>query len=337
MANQQIWKKWLGTLVTVCASLAGAASGWGHPPHAHHQEEHDSPVVESPSRVRPAPRISAAEVLTSQPPHGGQMTFAGLYLIEVVYLPSETRVYLFDSDGNPLSSTGVRGGAQMEVRGNRQLYRYGFEYVRPPAPLTDQDFLVAKVDVTQIRDGDMRVTIDLDRLPTRQEPWARIVQIFSMSHLAPAVTVVEFTDADRDAAARQGICPVMNTAFEHGQPIKLVVGDRPLFVCCEDCIQAVTDAPERFLRPMAAKVQKTAVPPAARGIVVAQATSEDARAVQMQGDCPVMGQPLGGHGTPLKVTIGDDVLFVCCKGCLRKVESDPDRYLAKAAESRNRQ
>ena len=36
----------------------------------------------------------------------------------------------------------------------------------------------------------------------------------------------------------------------------------------------------------------------------------------VQGICPVSGQKLGSMGTPVKAKIGEEVVFLCCKGCL---------------------
>jgi hypothetical protein len=33
----------------------------------------------------------------------------------------------------------------------------------------------------------------------------------------------------------------------HGQPIKLLVAGKPLFVCCKGCIQQVMNDPQRYL------------------------------------------------------------------------------------------
>jgi YHS domain-containing protein len=35
----------------------------------------------------------------------------------------------------------------------------------------------------------------------------------------------------------------------------------------------------------------------------------------VQQICPVSGQKLGSHGEPLAVKIGDEHLFLCCRGC----------------------
>ena len=36
----------------------------------------------------------------------------------------------------------------------------------------------------------------------------------------------------------------------------------------------------------------------------------------VQGICPVSGQKLGSMGAPTQAKIGEEVVFLCCKGCL---------------------
>jgi hypothetical protein len=38
--------------------------------------------------------------------------------------------------------------------------------------------------------------------------------------------------------------------------------------------------------------------------------------IAVQKICPVSSQPLGAHGTPVKAKIGEEVLFLCCQGCM---------------------
>ena len=65
---------------------------------------------------------------------------------------------------------------------------------------------------------------------------------------------------------------------------------------------------------------------------------DDAALIASQGYCPAMPETkLGEMGDPFKVMVtGKDgveqPVFVCCKGCKRKVLADPNRTLAKAAE-----
>jgi len=52
-------------------------------------------------------------------------------------------------------------------------------------------------------------------------------------------------------------------------------------------------------------------------------------AIAAQGVCPVSGQPLGGMGKPVAVTIGDQTVYVCCAGCIDAVKENPAKYLAQ--------
>ena len=40
--------------------------------------------------------------------------------------------------------------------------------------------------------------------------------------------------------------------------------------------------------------------------------------IAVQGICPISGQKLGSMGTPIKVKVGKETVFVCCRGCLQK-------------------
>lgn len=46
--------------------------------------------------------------------------------------------------------------------------------------------------------------------------------------------------------------------------------------------------------------------------------------------CPVMGEPLSSMGDPVPVTVDGETLFVCCRGCVKKVKADPAKYFAIA-------
>jgi hypothetical protein len=45
--------------------------------------------------------------------------------------------------------------------------------------------------------------------------------------------------------------------------------------------------------------------------------------------CPVSGEPLGSMGKPVKLTVKDRTVFLCCSGCEAAIKKDPDKYLAK--------
>ncbi len=45
--------------------------------------------------------------------------------------------------------------------------------------------------------------------------------------------------------------------------------------------------------------------------------ARDQLRVAVQEMCPVSGNKLGAHGAPIKVQIGQETVFLCCKGCLQ--------------------
>ena len=53
--------------------------------------------------------------------------------------------------------------------------------------------------------------------------------------------------------------------------------------------------------------------------------SRDQRLMAVQEICPVSGEKLGEHGTPVKVKIGAEEVFLCCQGCA-KSRPDPKHW-----------
>lgn len=47
--------------------------------------------------------------------------------------------------------------------------------------------------------------------------------------------------------------------------------------------------------------------------------------IAVQAICPMSGEKLGAHGDPIKVKVGEEHVFLCCKGCLKK-KIDPKHW-----------
>ena len=62
-----------------------------------------------------------------------------------------------------------------------------------------------------------------------------------------------------------------------------------------------------------------------------QACSGDAQRL-----CPETGEPLGSMGTPIKVMVKEQPVFICCKACEKGVLADPDATLKKVEELKAR-
>jgi hypothetical protein len=65
----------------------------------------------------------------------------------------------------------------------------------------------------------------------------------------------------------------------------------------------------------------------------AKLSAEDRALVEAQEWCVVSSdERLGSMGPPIKLTIKGEPVFVCCKGCQKKAEANPDKTLAKVEE-----
>ena len=63
--------------------------------------------------------------------------------------------------------------------------------------------------------------------------------------------------------------------------------------------------------------------------VLAKLSEADRAIADAQKVCPVSGEPLGSMGVPVKVTVKDRDVLLCCEGCKDAILDDPDTYLAK--------
>lgn len=56
-----------------------------------------------------------------------------------------------------------------------------------------------------------------------------------------------------------------------------------------------------------------------------------------QKTCPVTGEALGSMGPPIPVSMKGQTIYVCCEGCVKAVQGDPDQYIAKVIHERSGQ
>ena len=269
--------------------------------------------------------------MAQQCPHGGQMTVAGSHGFEVVYRPKETRVYLHGADHGPMSMRGVQGHMLMQVRGNDKVFRYPLMHVAPQVGSPDQDYLAATVDVSRVRDGNMTATFELANLPNAKQPKANFSQVFNLSRIP--VTVTALDQSDRPHIEQQKVCPVTGGQLgSMGTPVKVMIGDQAVYLCCKACVGKVQKDPELYRQKTAPPSSPTNASSPTDQIVIATATTADQVAIKAQHECPVLGTALGSHGTPVKIGLGEQTIFVCCKKCAGKVIVDPDTYLAKTSK-----
>ncbi len=327
----------LAAAIVAAATLSAAPARAGDCCSSHKSSgghDHGAPATGQQHAEHQHSQMPSASIATL-PSHGGQVYATRFQRFEVVYLPHETRVYLYGAERRPLSPRGAEGQMVMQVRGNDQMYRYPLKPATATSGTGWEEFLVAPVDVSRIRDGDMTVTFYLSNLPTQQQPQVSFAQTFALAHARPIVTVVSLTESDRAGIARQRVCPVLGGQLgSMGTPVKLLVAGQPVYLCCQGCIGKVRENPQRYLSNAAPVRQQPVQASAGGGLTVAVATTADQAAIAQQRVCVVTGGQLGAMGTPIKITAGGQSLFICCKGCVGKVEKNPSQYLAKAAQLR---
>jgi YHS domain-containing protein len=282
--------------VVVATMLIGMA-------HAHegHDHEHDA----GPDAGQRAAGDDMSR--TTAGPHGGLMQAVGAIQVEILVEPGGLRVFVYDGQGQPIDVGRARGVASLQIRGDSKRYRYDLFAVTGRDRSAES--LAAAVDLSRIAGSQVEVDYQLVDLPGDDR---RPIQFRS-------VATVPMTKEQLAAAAiaQQKFCPVSKQPLgSMGAPIVVELGGETVYVCCKGCIDAVRANPAKYL---AGKQPLKVIP----------ATNADAAAIDLQQVCPVMDEQLGSMGTPLKVIGLERDVYLCCKGCLKFLEKEPEKYLAK--------
>lgn len=228
---------WATTSTSAVAQCAGHGGMGGHNHASAGNDSHD--MHSEPQHHLPN---GGLPTLVPRTPHGGRFLDAGLYGLEVVYLPRETRVYLFGRSMEPLSTQTLQAQMSPHARGESSPQHILLQHVPSSGP-KDQDYLAAAVDMTQLPD-ETPISFRFEKLPDRRHSKAEFAPIFHPSEIRPDVVRVSFVQADREGLTRQKTCSVTGALLgSMGEPIKVLVGDRPLYLCCDGCIERVKKAP----------------------------------------------------------------------------------------------
>lgn len=140
--------------------------------------------------------------------------------------------------------------------------------------------------------------------------------------------LAKLSDADRESARKQKRCPVADEVLgSMGTPIPVQVAGRRVWVCCSGCAGGLRNEPAKYFAILDKAL--TADTTEARTIAEAMAdlSKEDRELAMAQEICPVAGKPLGSMGTPIKVDVKGQPVFLCCNGCRDSLLKDPDKYL----------
>ena len=160
------------------------------------------------------------------------------------------------------------------------------------------------------------------------------------------VALAKLSAEDRKLAEAQQFCPVLEDSRlgSMGTPVKLTLEGQTVLVCCTACTkQALADPQETLAR---VKRRKQAGRPVAGGSRpsaevaerdhqsaedMAKLAPHDRILAERQRFCAVRTQSrLGTMGSPMKLMIEGQPVFLCCEGCKEKALSEPAETLARA-------
>lgn len=108
-------------------------------------------------------------------------------------------------------------------------------------------------------------------------------------------------------------CPVSGEKLGGmGEPVDFVFKNRLVRLCCPSCKADFLKEPGKYVAKLDAAV------------VAAQGKS------YLPRSCIVSGEEFGGEmGEPVDYVVGNRMVRLCCKGCVKKLRADPLMYLAR--------
>ncbi len=133
--------------------------------------------------------------------------------------------------------------------------------------------------------------------------------------------------ADRVLADAQRFCPMMDSTRlgAMGTPVKIMLEDRPVFLCCAGCEEGAKADAKKTL----ANVEKMKK----GNLALAKLPAADLTLAEAQLFCPIVEDSrLGSMGIPVKLMLDGKPVFLCCKGCEDTARANPKATLTKVDE-----
>lgn len=101
-----------------------------------------------------------------------------------------------------------------------------------------------------------------------------------------------------------------------GDPVDVVHGTRLARLCCKGCLKTFRAKPDGFM----AKIDAALI--------------ERQRADYPLDKCLVSDEKLGSMGEPIERLYGITLVRLCCKGCVKSFEKDPDKFVMQIWQAR---
>jgi hypothetical protein len=164
--------------------------------------------------------------------------------------------------------------------------------------------------------------------------------------------LARLSDDDRKIAEKQRFCPILpdSRLGSMGVPVKLLIENQPVFVCCEGFSKTARENPLETLAKVKKLKERPATPASASPLpgqksdretkiqtALAKLSDADRKLAAEQRFCVVLPKSrLGSMGTPVRLEIDGQAVFLCCEGCRKTALADREGTLKKAEEMRKR-
>ena len=167
-----------------------------------------------------------------------------------------------------------------------------------------------------------------------------------------SASLSQLSAADRQAAEAQQFCPILtqNRLGSMGPPVKLVIQGEPIFLCCAGCREQALADPNATLAK--AKELRQRLPSGEPQSLISkeskeeqefrdaflQLTPADRLLAESQRYCAVESENrLGSMGSPVKLMIDGQAIFLCCEGCRETALENKAETIEKARQLRSTQ
>ncbi len=159
----------------------------------------------------------------------------------------EIRVFIYGPLPQPATAKAVTGEISLQRRGNQRVTRLALRHVAPRA--ASKSYLSAAVDLSRVKREELTAQSSWRmclRSPIRRR---RSHRMWFLSKVRLQVVLAALEQSDRPLIARQKVCPDNGAALDSmGGPVKVLVGDSRLYLCCKGCLAQVQSDPEGYLR-----------------------------------------------------------------------------------------
>lgn len=241
-------------------------------------------------------------------PAGGTLQTVGEYKVETVVMPKGLMFTVYDLQGNSVDASKATGNLTLKIGDNPKEFSYALRQLKNRA-------VGVAVDLSKVAGQTLHIDVVVEGIA------ADPMRFHSTGKLGGGLS-------DALLISLQKTCPVTGEKLgSMGAPPKIMIGDKPLFVCCAGCSAKVKANPDTYINKYYGAVGEAVRP----GVI--EATLADAEAISAQKNCPVMDEELGGMGLPQKVNVNGKAVYICCVGCAKKLVAEADVYLEKLAKA----